>query len=140
MLLVRRRFRWALPGGTIRTGETALQCAHRELGEETSLEVSRMTYLWQFGGLSKRHRVFLTELDGTANARAQNEIRACRWFEVFETDSLLLSVPTRAILQLALTQCRGHARSPGTHGALPEHANRRTDRATAGGADEMESQ
>jgi 8-oxo-dGTP diphosphatase len=104
VLFVRRRVRWALPGGTIRARESPLECAHRELTEETSLELGTMTYLWQFGGLNKRHHVFLTNLDETVQAspRAQNEIRFCRWFSVSETDGLLLSVPARAILKLAL--------------------------------------
>ena len=117
VLLVRRRVRWALPGGTIRARESPMECAHRELAEETSLEVGTMTYLWQFGGLNKRHYVFLTDLDDAASPLAQNEIRACRWFSVSETDSLLLSVPMRAILGLALTHHRvsvGGLTVPGT--------------------------
>jgi 8-oxo-dGTP diphosphatase len=105
--------RWALPGGSVRRAETPVQCAHRELEEETTLVVRTLTYLWQFGGLNKWHHVFTAGIDGTALAREQNEIRACRWFSVRDLDTLLVSVPTQQILKLVLRQHDDHAATGG---------------------------
>ncbi|AXF06316.1 NUDIX hydrolase (plasmid) [Paraburkholderia hospita] len=99
-LLVRQRMRWSLPGGMLRAGEAPRECAQRELGEETGLTARLLLYLWEFTGFSKRHYVFLAELEKDAQAQPLNEIRSCRWFHPSDKPTLLLSVPTRSILGL----------------------------------------
>jgi len=112
-LLVRQRVRWSLPGGMLRAGETPQECAQRELGEETGLTARLLLYLWEFTGFSKRHYVFLAELEKDAQAQPLNEIRSCRWFDPADIPTLLLSVPTRSIL-----------------GLVPEHSDLIATRAT----------
>ncbi|WP_321930761.1 NUDIX domain-containing protein [Paraburkholderia guartelaensis] len=80
LLVERGRARWALPGGTIRRGEAAADAARRELSEETTLEGCELGYLFQFGGLNKRHHVFLSLLPDEARPVPGNEILRCRWF------------------------------------------------------------
>lgn len=58
ILVAHARSRWSLPGGTIKRSETPLDAAWRELAEETNLLAPGLIYLFQFGGLSKRHHVF----------------------------------------------------------------------------------
>jgi 8-oxo-dGTP diphosphatase len=57
LLVERGRTRWSLPEGTIRRGESPVEAAQRELIEETTLEGHELGYLFQFGGLNKRHHV-----------------------------------------------------------------------------------
>jgi 8-oxo-dGTP pyrophosphatase MutT (NUDIX family) len=56
--------------------------------------------LWEFTGFSKRHYVFLAELEKDAQAQPLIEIRSCRWFHPSDIPTLLLSVPTRSILRI----------------------------------------
>jgi ADP-ribose pyrophosphatase YjhB (NUDIX family) len=64
LLVTRGRSRWSLPGGTIRRSESPVEAARRELIEETALAVDGFTFLFEFGGLTKRHHVFLVDLAG----------------------------------------------------------------------------
>jgi 8-oxo-dGTP diphosphatase len=102
LLVARNRVRWSLPGGTVKSSETPAEAAHRELHEETSMQASSFTYLFHFGGLSKRHYVFLADLDGSQAPEAQNEIRECRWFRLKRIGTLPTSVPTKAIVALCV--------------------------------------
>jgi 8-oxo-dGTP diphosphatase len=102
LLVARNRVRWSLPGGTVKPSETPAEAAHRELHEETSMLASSLTYLFHFGGLSKRHYVFLADLDESQVAEPQNEIRDCRWFRLKRIGTLPASVPTKAIVALCV--------------------------------------
>lgn len=100
LLVERGRSRWSLPGGTISRGETPLEAAARELSEETSLEGHALDYVFQFGGLNKRHHVFFTLLPDNARPMPCNEIVRCRWFRPRKVGTLTVSVPTRQIVAL----------------------------------------
>ena len=100
LLVERGRTRWSLPGGTIRRGETPVDAARRELIEETTLEVHELGYLFQFGGLNKRHHVFFLILPEDARPAPSNEILRCRWFRPGKVSTLMTSVPTREIVNL----------------------------------------
>ncbi|MEK6293350.1 MAG: NUDIX hydrolase [Paraburkholderia tropica] len=100
LLVERGRSRWSLPGGTISRGETPLEAAARELIEETSLEGHALDYVFQFGGLNKRHHVFFTLLPDDARPKPSNEIVSCRWFRPRMVGTLVASVPTRQIVAL----------------------------------------
>ena len=100
LLVERGRARWSLPGGTIRRGELPVAAAQRELREETTLECHEPGYLFQFGGLNKRHHVFFVVLPDDARPAPANEIWRCRWFRPGKVASLVASVPTREIINL----------------------------------------
>ncbi|MFM0030750.1 NUDIX domain-containing protein [Paraburkholderia madseniana] len=103
LLVARARSRWSLPGGTIKRSESPLDAALRELEEETSLAGMELTYLFQFGGLSKHHHVFRTDIRQGASVEARSEISRCRWFNPGKIATLVTSIPTREIVQLFCT-------------------------------------
>ncbi|MFM0629346.1 NUDIX hydrolase [Paraburkholderia xenovorans] len=109
LLVERGRARWSLPGGTIRRDESVAEAAKRELVEETTLAVDDLEFLFQFGGLSKRHYVFITELGDDAKPKPSNEILRCRWFRPRKVSTLATSVPTREIVKLVFGE---HVLSP----------------------------
>jgi 8-oxo-dGTP diphosphatase len=100
LLVERGRARWSLPGGTIQRGESPADAARRELSEETTLEGQELGYLFQFGGLSKRHHVFFSVLPEAARPVPSNEILRCQWFRPGKVTTLITSVPTREIIKL----------------------------------------
>lgn len=100
LLVERGRLRWSLPGGAISRGETPLEAAARELSEETALEGHALDYVFQFGGLNKRHHVFFTLLPDDARPKPSSEIVSCRWFRPRKVGTLVASVPTRQIVAL----------------------------------------
>jgi 8-oxo-dGTP diphosphatase len=112
LLVARARSRWSLPGGSIKRSESPLDAARRELEEETSLVGVEFTYLFQFGGFSKRHLVFFVDIPRDASPEPRNEISRCRWFSPTKISTLVTSVPTREIVDLLFThEHRGEARS-----------------------------
>jgi 8-oxo-dGTP diphosphatase len=103
LLVARERSRWSLPGGTIKRFESPLVAARRELEEETSLVGTEFTYLFRFGGLSKRHFVFFADLSQDASPEPRNEISRCRWFSPSKISTLAMSIPAREIVALFCT-------------------------------------
>ncbi|SIO39504.1 8-oxo-dGTP diphosphatase [Burkholderia sp. GAS332] len=100
LLVTRGRSRWSLPGGTIRRAESPIEAARRELFEETALAVDGFTFLFEFGGLTKRHHVFLVHLPHHLIPAASNEISRCRWIRPRHVSTVITSVPTREIVRL----------------------------------------
>ncbi|MFM0389497.1 NUDIX hydrolase [Paraburkholderia dipogonis] len=103
LLVARARSRWSLPGGSIKRSESPLDAARRELEEETSLVGAEFTYLFEFGGLSKRHLVFFVNLPQEASPEPRHEISRCKWFSPIKISTLVTSVPTREIVDLFFT-------------------------------------
>ncbi|MBY4865165.1 NUDIX domain-containing protein [Burkholderia sp. Bp9017] len=100
LLVARASSRWALPGGTIKRGETPLEAAHRELQEETGITGQDLVYSMQFTGLAKIHHVFFAEASPDQIPQASNEIEKCRWFPIDRVDELRASIPTKRIVEL----------------------------------------
>lgn len=100
LLVTRAASRWALPGGTIKRGETPLEAAHRELCEETGMTGQDLVYSMQFAGLAKIHHVFFAEVGPDQIPQASNEIEKCKWFPIDNVDRLRASIPTKRIVEL----------------------------------------
>ncbi|CAB3774292.1 NUDIX hydrolase [Paraburkholderia humisilvae] len=100
LLVARARSRWSSPGGTVKRSESPLDAVRREPEEETSLVATWLTYLFHFGGRSKRHQIFLVDISQDASPEPRNEISRCRWFSPTKISTLVTRIPTREIVNL----------------------------------------
>lgn len=78
-----------------------MEAALRELEEETGLAGHTFEYLFQFGGFTKRHHVFDARLPVDADPIPGNEIARCRWFRPSKVATLVASIPTQQIVEMA---------------------------------------
>jgi len=84
---------WALPGGFIEHGETIEGTCAREAFEETRIRVKnlRMIGVYSEPGRDPRGTVtipFLCDVEGSTEAKAQDDARAVRWFELDKLPAL----------------------------------------------------
>lgn len=110
---------WAIPGGFMEMGETTLDCALRELQEETNLEVEEVTMIGVYDAIDRdpRHRTIslaylaLVEPEAMQHASAGDDAADHCWFPIdelpplaFDHDQILADAK---ILYEALTRCHG---------------------------------
>lgn len=116
---------WALPGGFVRVsddgdqGESLDEAAHRELTEETGLEVAHLEQLYTFGapGRDPRGRVVSTAYlalvrPGDHRVAAGTDAAEADWFSVADALSgkLALAFDHASILKLAVSRLRAKIR------------------------------
>ena len=79
---------WTLPGGRLEAGETAEQCAIREIREELRLEVFALRPLLKLRHGQFELQTFATQAFEGEVAADPGEIRAWRWVRAHEVRNL----------------------------------------------------
>ncbi|MDJ0871437.1 MAG: NUDIX hydrolase [Gammaproteobacteria bacterium] len=131
VLLVKRRDppnegQWAIPGGSVRLGETLQEAAERELHEETGIRIraGRPVYIFDViqrdpEGRIEYHYV-ITDLWSEylgGEPMPRDDALDARWFTPADMESVPVNAMTRDLLDTTL----GFGRSPGTADA-PDRA------------------
>lgn len=99
---------WALPGGFVDENEDLEDAAHRELKEETNLEVEELYQIGAFGtpGRDPRgHMVSVAYLGYTNDiddAKAMDDAKDLKWFKINNLPKLAFD--HKEIIELAITE------------------------------------
>lgn len=112
VLLVRRGKapalgRWAIPGGSVRLGESLQQAAEREIWEETGIRIAAGKPVYVFdvvdrdpdGGI--RYHYVIVDMDAAYQGgaiRPGDDALEARWVAAHELAGLAVSLPTRQLL------------------------------------------
>lgn len=99
ILLVRKKGgKWNFPGGTIEAGEQPVEAAARELKEETRIRSLGLLELCtlEVGGVL--HYIFTTQLADESDAKADNEIYACKWVRREQLGGTVLTSAAAALM------------------------------------------
>jgi phosphoglycolate phosphatase len=108
--------RWGIPGGKIKRGETAMEALHRELKEETNLEVSDVRFVMVQDCIDSKefyrqaHFILLnyTALRrGSDPVQLNDEAQEFRWVALEEARRLPLNQPTQVLIESVLAQAAG---------------------------------
>jgi phosphoglycolate phosphatase len=104
---------WGIPGGKIKTGETAGDALRRELKEETNLEVEDIEFVLVQDCIRSSefyrpaHFVLLNYTcrrgSGCGEVRLNEEAQEFRWLPLDEAFDLPLNTPTRVLLEAVRT-------------------------------------
>lgn len=113
-LLMIRTFKWSnkwgIPGGKIKTGETALDALHREIREETALVLDRVEFVMVQDCIGSKeffkpaHFLLINYLAWTSGTVVvlNEEADEYRWVTPEEAFQLPLNQPTRTLLETCL--------------------------------------
>lgn len=98
---------WALPGGFVDENEDLEEAAHRELKEETNLEVEDLYQLGAFGAPGRDPRghmisiAYLGYSSDVENAKAMDDAKELKWFKI--NDLPKLAFDHKEIIDLVTT-------------------------------------
>lgn len=98
---------WALPGGFVDENEDLEEAAHRELKEETNLEVEDLYQLGAFGAPGRDPRghmisiAYLGYSSDVENAKVMDDAKELKWFKI--NDLPKLAFDHKEIIDLVTT-------------------------------------
>lgn len=99
---------WALPGGFVDENEDLEAAAHRELKEETNLEVEELYQIGAFGTPGRDPRghmisiAYLGYSNDTENIKAMDDAKELKWFNINNLPKLAFD--HREIIEMAITE------------------------------------
>ncbi|CCG53345.1 MutT/nudix family protein [Flavobacterium indicum GPTSA100-9 = DSM 17447] len=99
---------WALPGGFVDENEDLEAAAHRELKEETNLEVEELYQIGAFGTPGRDPRghmisiAYLGYSNDTENTKAMDDAKELKWFNINNLPKLAFD--HREIIEMAITE------------------------------------
>lgn len=88
---------WAIPGGFLNMDETLMQCAYRELQEETGITAKTIVDIQEIGSYSQIDRdprgrtitaAFLAIIEHVVNVKGQDDATQAKWFPIDELPPL----------------------------------------------------
>ncbi|NUT32140.1 MAG: NUDIX hydrolase [Hamadaea sp.] len=108
--------RWCLPGGHVDPGEDAIDCAHRELLEETGLKVDELQLFWRglapsakFPGAVGEFTIFYSATDATDDDVVCGEGAAMRFVDAAVVATLEFGAAYAQIVPQFLASARYQA-------------------------------
>ena len=102
---------WGIPGGKIKLGEPSVQALHREIKEETNLEIERLKFVIAQDCIHstefyrQAHFVLLNytcRARGHAAVKLNEEAQEFRWVTPAQALEMALNQPTRTLLETVL--------------------------------------
>ena len=99
--------KWGIPGGKIEYGETSEQALHREVAEETGLQIADIEFVLAQDCIDSgefyrpEHFILLNytcRASGDPDVTLNEEAQAFRWMSETEAFTLNLNQPTRTLL------------------------------------------
>lgn len=98
LLVGRTPGKLTLPGGRAKSQEALEAAARRELAEETGLEATDLSFLFELQRGHTTHHVFTAQFGATSEAEPRNEIKFCEWWNAREISNPPASRATMAII------------------------------------------
>lgn len=102
---------WGIPGGKIKFGEPSINALHREIKEETNLEIDSLKFILVQDCIHSRefyreaHFVLLNytcRVNGQSAVKLNEEAQEFRWVAPAEALEMPLNLPTRTLLETVL--------------------------------------